>query len=104
MGGIDEGALDKLSLVTEMTKHIRVRSGASYCSLAATTFLASSQAIVSQMSGCVENSSEADLSSFTPAFLWLLRDFYLSLEEEGEAVSGLPADIIIIHMLPSKVL
>ena len=27
MGGIDEGALDKLSLVTEMTKHIRVRSG-----------------------------------------------------------------------------
>lgn len=27
MGGIDEAALDKLSLVTEMTKHIRVRSG-----------------------------------------------------------------------------
>lgn len=34
-----------------------------------------------------ENSSEADLASFTPAFLWLLRDFYLSLEEEGRAVS-----------------
>ena len=27
MGGIDEAALDRLSLVTEMTKHIRVRSG-----------------------------------------------------------------------------
>lgn len=27
MGGIDEAALDKLSLVTEMTKRIRVRSG-----------------------------------------------------------------------------
>ena len=27
MGGIDESALDRLSLVTEMTKHIRVRSG-----------------------------------------------------------------------------
>lgn len=27
MGGIDEAALDKLSLVTEMTKHICVRSG-----------------------------------------------------------------------------
>lgn len=26
MGGIDEAALDRLSLVTEMTKHIRVRS------------------------------------------------------------------------------
>lgn len=29
MGGIDEAALDRLSLVTEMTKHIRVKAGAS---------------------------------------------------------------------------
>jgi Guanylate-binding protein, N-terminal domain len=28
MGGIDEAALDRLSLVTEMTKHIRVKAGA----------------------------------------------------------------------------
>jgi hypothetical protein len=28
MGGIDEAALDRLSLVTEMTKHIRVRASA----------------------------------------------------------------------------
>lgn len=27
MGGIDESALDRLSLVTEMTKHIRVKAG-----------------------------------------------------------------------------
>ena len=27
------------------------------------------------------------LGDFTPAFLWLLRDFYLKLEEEGHAVS-----------------
>lgn len=27
MGGIDEAALDRLSLVTEMTKHIRVKTG-----------------------------------------------------------------------------
>ena len=33
-----------------------------------------------------ENSNEADLASFTPSFLWLLRDFFLSLEEEGESV------------------
>jgi hypothetical protein len=26
MGGIDESALDRLSLVTDMTKHIRVRA------------------------------------------------------------------------------
>ena len=38
-----------------------------------------------------ENSNEADLASFTPSFLWLLRDFYLSFEEEGEAVCFLTA-------------
>jgi hypothetical protein len=31
MGGIDEAALDRLSLVTEMTKHIRVRAGSKVC-------------------------------------------------------------------------
>ena len=31
MGGIDESALDRLSLVTEMTKHIRVRAGQGEC-------------------------------------------------------------------------
>ena len=29
MGGIDEAALDRLSLVTEMTRHIRVKAGSS---------------------------------------------------------------------------
>ncbi|BDA47092.1 Guanylate-binding protein 1 [Coccomyxa sp. Obi] len=63
MGGIDEAALDRLSLVTEMTKHIRVRAG----------------------SAAGEN--EAELSNFTPSFLWLLRDFYLTLEEEGRTIT-----------------
>ncbi|KAL6785100.1 hypothetical protein ACKKBG_A02440 [Auxenochlorella protothecoides x Auxenochlorella symbiontica] len=61
MGGIDEAALDRLSLVTEMTKHIRVRAGGG------------------------EDASE--LAAFTPSFLWLLRDFYLTLEEDGRVVS-----------------
>lgn len=30
--------------------------------------------------------SEHELSGFTPSFLWLLRDFYLSLEEDGRKV------------------
>jgi len=62
MGGIDESALDRLSLVTEMTKHIRVRAG---------------------------QGDDASLGEFTPAFLWLLRDFYLKLEEEeGRKISA----------------
>mmetsp|Transcript_35146 Transcript_35146/g.86193 ORF Transcript_35146/g.86193 Transcript_35146/m.86193 type:complete len:464 (-) Transcript_35146:1322-2713(-) len=57
MGGIDEAALDRLSLVTEMTKHIRVRSA-----------------------GGVSDASE--LARFSPSFVWLLRDFYLDLTAE----------------------
>lgn len=28
----------------------------------------------------------AELSAFTPSFLWLLRDFYFSLVEDGRTV------------------
>jgi hypothetical protein len=31
--------------------------------------------------------NESELAEFTPAFLWLLRDFYLTLEEDGHQVS-----------------
>lgn len=55
MGGIDEAALDKLSLVTEMTKHIQVRASSS------------SQA-----------ASASEIGQFSPLFLWLLRVRYLS--------------------------
>jgi len=57
MGGIDEAALDRLSLVTEMTKHIRVRSE-------------------TQGRGGVR-----ELGAFSPSFVWLLRDFYLDLND-----------------------
>ncbi|EFN59494.1 hypothetical protein CHLNCDRAFT_56782 [Chlorella variabilis] len=76
MGGIDEAALDRLSLVTEMTKHIRVRAGGG--------------------GGADDDSTE--LASFTPAFLWLLRDFYLRLEEEGRAVT--PRDYLETALQP----
>jgi len=48
MGGIDEAALDRLSLVTEMTKHIRVRASGG-------------------------SSSVSELGQFSPIFVWLLR-------------------------------
>lgn len=62
MGGIDEAALDRLSLVTEMTKHIRVRASQN-------------------------TSSAAELGQYSPIFLWLLRDFYLELAEDGRRVT-----------------
>ncbi|KAH7284894.1 hypothetical protein KP509_33G001500 [Ceratopteris richardii] len=62
MGGIDEAALDRLSLVTEMTKHIRVRASQT-------------------------KSSAAELGQFSPIFVWLLRDFYLELAEDGRKIT-----------------
>ena len=38
------------------------------------------------MSWPIAGDSEHELSGFTPSFLWLLRDFYLSLEEDGRKV------------------
>ena len=50
-----------------MTKHIRVRAGSA-----------------------AEETSAQELAAFTPSFLWLLRDFYLSLEDGGQEVSAPP--------------
>ncbi|XP_024393848.1 uncharacterized protein [Physcomitrium patens] len=63
MGGIDEAALDKLSLVTEMTKHIQVRASSS------------------------RGASASEIGQFSPLFLWLLRDFYLDLTEDGHRIT-----------------
>lgn len=48
MGGIDEAALDRLSLVTQMTKHIRVRASGG-------------------------RTAASELGQFSPIFVWLLR-------------------------------
>ena len=59
MGPIDEAALDRLSLVTQLTRHIRVRASE------------------------VGDEDARELGGFTPAFLWLLRDFYFDLSGGG---------------------
>ena len=75
MGGIDEAALDNLALVTEMTKHIRVKAATS------------------------SSSAAQDLAQFSPAFVWLLRDFYLDLSEDGRQIS--PKEYLEIALQPS---
>lgn len=39
---------------------------------------------------------ETELAAFTPAFLWLLRDFYLRLEEDGRQVGQL-----VLRVMPA---
>lgn len=73
MGGIDEAALDRLSLVTQMTKHIRVRASGG-------------------------RSTASELGSFSPIFVWLLRDFYLDLVEDNRKIT--PRDYLELALRP----
>ncbi|XP_044461707.1 guanylate-binding protein 3-like isoform X2 [Mangifera indica] len=73
MGGIDEAALDRLSLVTQMTKHIRVRAGGG-------------------------RTTASELRQFSPIFVWLLRDFYLDLVEDNRRIT--PRDYLEIALRP----
>ncbi|KAK3438457.1 hypothetical protein EUGRSUZ_C03068 [Eucalyptus grandis] len=73
MGGIDEAALDRLSLVTQMTKHIRVRASGG-------------------------KSGASELGQFSPIFVWLLRDFYLDLVEDNRRIT--PRDYLELALRP----
>ncbi|KAK2642351.1 hypothetical protein Ddye_024114 [Dipteronia dyeriana] len=73
MGGIDEAALDRLSLVTQMTKHIRVRASGG-------------------------RTSASEIGQFSPIFVWLLRDFYLDLVEEDRRIT--PRDYLELALRP----
>ncbi|XP_077227510.1 uncharacterized protein LOC143860648 [Tasmannia lanceolata] len=74
MGGIDEAALDRLSLVTEMTKHIRVRASG--------------------------RTTASELGQFSPVFVWLLRDFYLDLAEDNRKIT--PRDYLELALRPMQ--
>lgn len=73
MGGIDEAALDRLSLVTQMTKHIRVRASGG-------------------------RTAASELGQFSPIFVWLLRDFYLDLVEDNRRIT--PRDYLELALRP----
>ncbi|XP_077212451.1 uncharacterized protein LOC143847490 [Tasmannia lanceolata] len=74
MGGIDEAALDRLSLVTEMTKHIRVRASG--------------------------RTTASEIGQFSPVFVWLLRDFYLDLAEDNRKIT--PRDYLELALRPMQ--
>lgn len=73
MGVIDEAALDCLSLVSEMTKHIHVKASG-------------------------EKDTVPDLGHFSPVFVWLLRDFYLDLKEDNTTIT--PCNYLELALRP----
>ncbi|EEF50807.1 guanylate-binding protein 1 [Ricinus communis] len=73
MGGIDESSIDQLSLVTQLTKHIRVKASGG-------------------------RTTVSELGQFSPIFVWLLRDFYLDLVEDNKKIT--PRDYLEIALRP----
>eukprot|EP00357_Protocruzia_adherens_P021897 CAMPEP_0115015452 /NCGR_PEP_ID=MMETSP0216-20121206/26784_1 /TAXON_ID=223996 /ORGANISM="Protocruzia adherens, Strain Boccale" /LENGTH=1622 /DNA_ID=CAMNT_0002385589 /DNA_START=185 /DNA_END=5053 /DNA_ORIENTATION=+ len=66
VGSLDESALNSLSFVVNLTKHIQLKAGSSNDEL-----------------------SEEDYASFFPNFLWVVRDFALQLvDEDGDPLSS----------------
>jgi len=63
LGTIDENALDKLSLVVELTKYIRTHSDTT-------------------------DETGRAFHTFFPRFMWLVRDFSLQLEVDGQSITS----------------
>ena len=85
LGPIDEAALDRLSLVAALTRRIRVRADEGGGGGGATKRGAPGGSAASAEAA----SADAELSEFTPSFLWLLRDFYLQLaDDRGRSISA----------------
>lgn len=66
MGSIDESALQNLSLVINLTKHIHIKAR-----------------------GGSEDIDTEEYSNYFPSFMWVVRDFTLQLvDQEGESISS----------------
>lgn len=76
MGVLDEAAIDRLYLISELSKHVCVRADAG-----------------AALGGGGEEEhagadAEADLAQFFPPLLWVLRDFVVELVSEGKKLSS----------------
>ncbi|ETW06675.1 hypothetical protein H310_02857 [Aphanomyces invadans] len=80
MGVIDEGAIDRLFLVSELTKHVCVHQHGT----ADDEKLSLSNAIDDEQ---LASANEASLAPHFPPFVWLLRDFLLDIQENGETLT-----------------
>lgn len=66
MGSIDENALQSLSLVVQLTKHIQIKSN-----------------------GMSQDVDPEEYSKYFPSFMWVVRDFSLQLvDSEGESITS----------------
>ncbi len=72
-GSIDENAIQSLSLVVNLTKHIQLKHG---------------QVKDDGYTDDEEEVQEEDYRQFLPSFYWILRDFSLQLlDEDGDSIT-----------------
>ena len=69
LGAIDEAALDRLGLVSEVSRSLAGKAAG----------------------GAKAAAPDADVARFAPSFLWLLRDFYLELSRRALSAWALVA-------------
>ncbi|TDH72694.1 uncharacterized protein CCR75_006044 [Bremia lactucae] len=84
IGVIDEGAIDRLYLVSELTKYVCV--SAHHSSALALDEVVGASPEESLLSDDIEESHE--LAPHFPPFAWLLRDFLLDMKNDGNSLTA----------------
>lgn len=91
MGVIDEGAIDRLFLVSELTKHVCVSADTghqpAFTSASQNSLLDADQDEM-DANGLQDSMAESrELAPHFPPFVWLLRDFMLDMQQDGASLS-----------------
>ncbi|KAF1335983.1 Guanylate-binding protein, partial [Globisporangium splendens] len=91
MGVIDEGAIDRLFLVSELTKHVCVAADTGHeppPSAGNSQKMSMGDAELDDDSDLKDAMAESrELAPHFPPFIWLLRDFMLDMQQDGTSLS-----------------
>ncbi|POM73235.1 Guanylate-binding protein, partial [Phytophthora palmivora] len=87
MGVIDEGAIDRLYLVSELTKHVCVSAHPNTTPVSNNGYGSGARQDESALSGDKLADSRA-LAPHFPPFVWLLRDFLLDMQIDGNDLTA----------------
>uniref|UniRef100_K3WCC7 GB1/RHD3-type G domain-containing protein n=1 Tax=Globisporangium ultimum (strain ATCC 200006 / CBS 805.95 / DAOM BR144) TaxID=431595 RepID=K3WCC7_GLOUD len=91
MGVIDEGAIDRLFLVSELTKHVCVTADTGHQpppNASLPQNMSTSDAELDDDTDLKDSMAESrELAPHFPPFIWLLRDFMLDMQQDGTSLS-----------------
>ena len=86
MGVIDENALEKISFIANLTKHIHVHSPGT---ISFNIEISESFLLIDTLAGKDDEVDSQELAPYFPQFTWLLRDFGLKLvDADGNPITS----------------